>query len=47
MKKKLSISIEDVTINDIDLQLEEGLFRNRSHLIEYAVNRFLRGFQNE
>ena len=41
MKDKLSISIEKDTIKVVEHRLKEGLFRNKSHLIEYALNQFL------
>jgi len=41
MKKKLSISIEEQTIKDIESLLTEGLFRNKSHIVEFAVTKFL------
>lgn len=46
MKKKVSISIDEQTIFDVENKVKEGLFRNKSHLVEYAVNLFLRGGQN-
>lgn len=42
MKQKLSITIEENMINIIENQVNSGLFRNKSHLIEYALNQFLR-----
>jgi Arc/MetJ-type ribon-helix-helix transcriptional regulator len=41
MKKKLSISIEEKTITKIDDLVKEGTFRNKSHLIEFAISRLL------
>ncbi|NQU78523.1 hypothetical protein HQ545_02015 [Candidatus Woesearchaeota archaeon] len=41
MKKKISISIEENTLTKLDNHLKDDSFRNKSHLIEYAVNRFL------
>ena len=46
MKQKLSITIEENMINTIESKVNNGLFRNKSHLIEYALNQFLRS-QNE
>ncbi len=42
MKKKVSISIDETTIGKIQKKLANGLFRNTSHLIEYAVNQYLK-----
>ena len=41
MKSKISISISKELLNKLDARLEDGLFRNKSHIIEYAVNQFL------
>ena len=46
MKQKLSITIEENMIDTIENKVNSGLFRNKSHLIEYALNQFLRS-QNE
>jgi Arc/MetJ-type ribon-helix-helix transcriptional regulator len=42
MKQKLSITIEKNLIKKIDETVNSGLFRNKSHLIEYVLNNFLR-----
>ncbi len=46
MKQKLSITIEENMINTRENKVNKGLFRNKSHLIEYALNQFLR-LENE
>ena len=46
MKQKLSITIEENMVNTIKNKVHSGLFRNKSHFIEYAINQFLRS-QNE
>ena len=38
MKVKLSISMDKETVKQIENELAAGLFRNKSHLIEYLVN---------
>jgi len=43
MKRKMSISIERETIKLLEKLVEDGRFRNKSHLIEYSVNKFLQG----
>ncbi len=44
-KQKISISIRPDTLERVQAKLQrhkgKGLFRNKSHLIEYAVNHFL------
>jgi len=41
MKEKISISIEANLIIKIEKEVESGLFRNKSHLVEYSINKFL------
>jgi Arc/MetJ-type ribon-helix-helix transcriptional regulator len=43
MKKKVSISVDESTLSSVEAMLESGLFRNKSHFIEYAVKRLLNG----
>jgi len=43
MKQKLSITVDEETVRQIEQKIEEGLFRNKSHLLEYAVKVLLRG----
>jgi len=46
MRGKLSISIEEELIRKIEKEVETGLFRNKSHLVEYAVNKFFKRRKN-
>ncbi len=46
MKKKVSISIDENTLADVEARLESGLFSNKSHFIEYAVKKMLDGGKN-
>lgn len=41
MKSKLSITLDEETILEIERRLYSGRFRNKSHLIEYTVKRLL------
>ena len=41
MKIKVSVSMEDQTIQEVEDKIGEGLFRNKSHFIEYAVKKCL------
>lgn len=43
MKQKVSISLGEETIKEIDERLSDGLFRNRSHFVEYSVKKLLEG----
>ena len=42
MKTKLSISVNNDIIALIEEKLKEGLFRNKSHAVEYALMKLLR-----
>ncbi len=42
MKTKISITIDEATIHQIEERLKEGMFRNKSHIIEYSVQKLLR-----
>ena len=37
MKERISATIDEETINAINLILKEGNFRNKSHVIETAI----------
>lgn len=41
MKQKLSITIDEEKIDTLDELLKEGFFRSKSHVIEFALNKFL------
>lgn len=42
MKTKLSVTVEKGLLDEAEIVLKEGSFRNKSHLIEYALKKFLR-----
>lgn len=46
MKHKLSISIDRETLEKLEGVLVSGKFRNKSHIVEYAVNRLLKEEKN-
>lgn len=41
MKRKISISIEESIDDKIGEQLQDGIFRNKSHLIEMAIRKLI------
>ena len=41
MKQKISITIGEETVLDILKTIESGKFRNKSHVVEYAVKKLL------
>ena len=47
MKHRISITVDEDTLLSIQDKLRtnfrSGIFRNKSHFIEYAVKKFLRG----
>ena len=47
MKKKLSITVEQDKIEKIELAVASGLFRNKSHVIESALNKFLEEYKHD
>ena len=42
MKIKVSISIDEDTLNKVKFHVEKGIFRNSSHFIELATDKFLK-----
>jgi Arc/MetJ-type ribon-helix-helix transcriptional regulator len=42
MKQKLSVTIDEEKVHAIEEILKEGLFRSKSHILEYALIKFLR-----
>ena len=47
MKQKLSVTIDEEKIELLNGIIKEGRFRNKSHLIEYSLSKFLRENKNE
>jgi Arc/MetJ-type ribon-helix-helix transcriptional regulator len=41
MKRKVSVSIEENTIEKLEDYVRDGSFRNKSHVVEYAINKFM------
>lgn len=42
MKQKISVSLETKTIAWLDKQAEKGKYRNRSHVIEFAIQELMK-----
>lgn len=42
MKQKISVTIDEKTIRSVEQIIKEGLFRNKSHILEYALVKFLK-----
>jgi len=47
MKVRLSITLDKEKISLIEKALKNGLFRNKSHFIEFALTKFLKELKNE
>ncbi len=47
MKQKLSITIEEKMIKLLEGLLKEGVFRSKSHIVEFSLNKFLKEKENE
>ena len=42
MKQKLSITIDRKTIRLAEESIKDGLFRNKSHVVEFSLNKTLK-----
>ncbi|MFH1586002.1 MAG: ribbon-helix-helix domain-containing protein [archaeon] len=42
MKTKISISLEDELHEKLKKMLDDSMFRNKSHLIEYAIENLIK-----
>ena len=42
MKQKISITIEEDTIECLDGVVNEGRFRSKSHAVEFSINKTLK-----
>jgi metal-responsive CopG/Arc/MetJ family transcriptional regulator len=47
MKAKISVSLEENLLKELDKYAKQGLFRNKSHVVEFALNKFLKENKNE
>jgi Arc/MetJ-type ribon-helix-helix transcriptional regulator len=47
MKLKLSVSMDEILVREIEPIIAEGRFRNKSHIIEYALKYFLKEKKND
>ena len=46
MKQKLSITVDEKTIKLIEEIIKKGAFRNKSHVVEFSLNKILKGKKN-
>jgi len=47
MKQKISVSIDKEKLAELEKLLDEGIFRSKSHIIEYSLTKFLKERENE
>lgn len=47
MKQKISVTIDEKMIKKIESMLSDAQFRNRSHVIEYSLDKFLNNDLNK
>jgi len=47
MKAKLSITIDEEKVREIEALLKEGFFRNKSHILEFALIKFLENYDGK
>ena len=47
MKQKISVTIEKETLKQMEKIIKTGIFRNKSHAVEFSLNKTLREKQNE
>jgi len=46
MKRKLSVTVENGTVSEMEKLVIDGRFRNKSHLIEFAVKKLMKENKN-
>jgi len=46
MKTKLSITVDEDKVAVIEDIVSQGRFRNKSHIIEYALDSYLKSIKN-
>ncbi|MEK6872156.1 MAG: ribbon-helix-helix domain-containing protein [Nanoarchaeota archaeon] len=42
MKQKLSVTLDENLLQEIDRIVQTGKFRNKSHFVEYSINDILK-----
>lgn len=43
MKNKLSVSLNPETLDLVESLIQDGTFRNKSHVVEIAINKLVEG----
>ena len=47
MKRKISVSIEENLFESLEKLVDTGKFRNKSHLVEFSLNKIISEENNE
>ena len=47
MKQKISVTIDEKTLKLVEEIIKTGLFRNKSHVVEFSLNKIIREKNNE
>lgn len=47
MKQKLSITLDEKRVKEINEILGKGFFRNKSHVLEFALIKFLENYNDK
>lgn len=42
MKRKISVSLSEETLDELDGLMLDETFRNKSHIIEFAISKFIK-----
>jgi Arc/MetJ-type ribon-helix-helix transcriptional regulator len=42
MKQQITVTMDEEKITQMEELLKDGLFRNKSHVLEYCLNKFLK-----
>ncbi len=46
MKQKISVTVDENLLIELEKILSDGKFRNKSHVFEYAVKKLIEGENN-
>jgi len=47
MKRKISVSLDEKTIEKLEEYTLDESFRNKSHVVEFAIKKFMKENENE
>jgi len=47
MKQKISVTVEEETLKLVDKIVKSGIFRNKSHAVEFGLNKIVKEKQEK